>query len=60
MITAEVGCIVKRERNNPHERITHIGGVNPSGTRWKLTQEEAISGIESGKYAFYVLKDGKK
>jgi hypothetical protein len=53
-ITAQVRCINKRDRDNPWERITHIGGINPDGGRWKLTQPEAIQGIESRKYAFYV------
>lgn len=55
----EILCINKAERMNPHERITHIGGKNPNGTRWQLTQEDAISGIESKRWAFYVNKAGK-
>ena len=50
----EVSCINKQERYNPWERITHIGGVNLDGTRWKLSQEQAIEYIENGKYQFFV------
>lgn len=50
----EVGCINKSDRYNPWERITHIGGLNQNGSRWKLTQEDAIAGIESGKWRFWV------
>lgn len=39
---------------NPHERIRSVAGVNPNGTRWELTEERAIAGIENGKYQFYV------
>ena len=52
----EVKCVNKSDRPNPHERITHIGGAN--GQRWRITQEEAIAGIESGKWAFYVSRGG--
>lgn len=55
----EVLCINKSDRLNPHARITHIGGKNPDGSRWKLTEEEAIRGIESGKWTFYVSKAGR-
>ena len=50
----EVKCINKSDRDNPHERIINIGGVNSDGTRWKITQQRAIDGIESGKWQFYV------
>jgi len=50
----QVRCINKRNRLSPHERIQNIGGVNPDGTRWKLSEEQAIQGIEQGKWNFYV------
>jgi hypothetical protein len=55
----EVKCVSKSERYNPHERITHIGGVNGDGTNWKLPQEKAIGGIESGQWDFYVNRGGR-
>lgn len=55
----QVKCISKSDRDNPYERIKAIGGVNPSGTNWKLTQQEAIQSIETGKYSFYVQVAGK-
>ncbi len=55
----EVKCINKSDRYNPHERILFIGGANADGTRWKLSQQEAIKGIEEGKWSFYVKKNGK-
>ena len=54
----EVLCITKSDRTNPHERITHIGGRNGDGTAWRLTQQDAIAGIENGKWSFYVRRGG--
>lgn len=54
-----IDCINKAQRQNPWERITHFGGVNQDGTRWKLTQPDAISGIEDGRWRFYVSVGGK-
>ena len=51
----EVNCVNKSDRYNPHERITHLGG-NAGGKRWKITQQEMISGIEGDKWAFLLLE----
>ena len=53
-IRAEIKCINKGDRFNPYQRITHIWWVNPSWTRWKLAQKDAIDGIKSEKYSFFV------
>ena len=54
----QVSCINKREHQDPHERITHIGGLNPDGTRWKLAETHAIQGIETGQWTFIVNVQG--
>ncbi|MCB1463845.1 MAG: DUF3892 domain-containing protein [Nitratireductor sp.] len=50
--TAQIKCINKRYRDNPYERITHVGGYVTS--QWKLTLDDAIGKIERGEWAFYV------
>jgi len=49
----------KSDRTNPHERIVSIGGANADGTPWKVSQTQAIEGIESDKWQFYVSQAGK-
>ena len=49
-----VQCINKTHRTDPHERISHIGGVNSDRTRWRMPESRAITEIEQGKWDFYV------
>jgi len=57
-VALQVHCVNKLDRYNPHERILNIGGFNSDGTRWKLSQRQAIDGIKEGKWAFYVSRGG--
>lgn len=54
---AQISCINKSDRQNPHERITHVGGYGSK--QWKLTQEDAINLIETGQWRFYVSVRGQ-
>ena len=47
-------CVNKQPAEEFHRQILHIGGLNADGTRWKMSQDEAVSGIESGRWRFYV------
>ena len=56
----QIACVQKNERAEMHERIKSIGGVDPAdGKRWKLSQQDTIKGLESGKQRFHVMVGGK-
>ena len=54
----QVRCICKGAGAKSHERITHIGGGNASRA-WLLPLEQAISGMEEGRWCFCVLEEGR-
>ena len=56
-----VTCIVKRDRTSPHERIHSVGGrgQNGEGDPWLLTEDDAIEGIQSGRFRLWVSVDNK-
>lgn len=55
----QIRCIKKIDRYNIYQRIAGVGGLNSNGTRWYLPEEDAIKGIETGKWSFYVTAAGR-
>ncbi len=55
----EVTSISKTLAPNGLEMITHIGGNGNESRSWKISQQEAISGIENHIWEFFV-KQGSK
>jgi hypothetical protein len=60
MMSLRISCIQAIARRDPLERIKKVGGTNPDGSRWWLTLDEAIAGIEARRYGFYVLVEGRR
>ena len=49
-----VDWIDKPFRFDPRQRIHAVGGVEPDGGHWRLTQEDASAAVEAGKLSLYV------
>jgi hypothetical protein len=50
---AEIMCIKRSTKTGAHERILAVGGVFDR-THWKLSQPDAIKGIEEGRWRLFV------
>lgn len=50
----QIRCITRNDLPGAHGRIARIGGVDSDARRWTVTQQEAIVGIESGMWTFWV------
>jgi hypothetical protein len=53
----QIMCVNKQPRSDPHERISHIGGTHEDGSKWKITLDWAIAGIEEGKWTLFTSVD---
>lgn len=50
---------VKCDPGKPRCRVRYVGGMNPDGTHWKLSEEAAIAGMREGKWRFWTAAERK-
>ena len=55
----QIRCVFRSELVNHDRRIRGIGGVNPDGAHWRISQDEVILAIEAGRWNFYVHAGGR-
>ena len=59
MTSIKITCITLKAGRSGHEHITHIGG--PAGGGWRLLTAQAVSTVERGVNAYYMLdEDGTR
>jgi hypothetical protein len=56
--TLQILTSTKDHRLDPYRCVTHIGGLNPDGSPWWLSVAEAVDGIRSRQWEFYLLDPG--
>ena len=59
MTNYQIDCINKPDRDNRHERITHAGGPQADGSRWKAPVADIIRWIEAKEHSFYTQEGGR-
>lgn len=50
----QIQYVNKIPRQDIHNAIRAVGGVNPDGTTWKMLLEDAVAAVQAGTYKFYV------
>lgn len=56
MIRFRVFYVKKISQGPMKGDITHIGGINEAGENWNISVNEAIEGINSGNWEFYIVE----
>lgn len=55
-----ISCVIRSDRLNHDRRLRALGGVNPDGAHWRISETAAIAAIEAGRWGFYVEAAGRE
>jgi hypothetical protein len=55
-----IHCVIRSDRVNHDRRIRFLGGVNPDGARWRISETDAIAAIEAERWRFFVEAAGSQ
>ncbi|MEY9880500.1 DUF3892 domain-containing protein [Bradyrhizobium sp. USDA 329] len=50
----------KTDRKTPHERLSHVGGLNPDVKPWKRSIDQVVKDLESAEWELYVEENGRR
>ena len=55
-----IHCVTRSSLMNHDRRLSFIGGVNLDGAHWRISEAEAITAIEEGRWDFFVEAAGRR
>lgn len=53
-------CTKRLTKGSFEGDITHISGVNGTGEKWNISIREAVEGINSGSFEFFIVEQFKE
>ena len=56
----QITCITRAAAAAVHGQVTHLGGTNARGKPWRLSLGDAINGMLSGKWGFFLVTDDQR
>jgi hypothetical protein len=54
-----IHCVSRSDLLNHDRRLRAVGGVNPDGAHWRISETAAIAAMEAGRWSFYVERGGQ-
>jgi hypothetical protein len=55
-----ITCVKRSDLLNHDRRLLGLGGVNLDGAHWRISQDQAIAAIETGRWGFYIEANGRE